>query len=159
MRFARISQRDVRRVRVGSVGDDLKRRRPARRDVLAVPRRNRQRHPGVARLEISIDVPRVGHNVDDVEDARSGEPADEILAAGAAIGVHDDDRHVAHVSGRRVAENGELEHGRDEDDAEDARILAQLEDLLPHHERSHDAVLMPIASPAAVDASASMSAA
>src|SRR5687768_16807412 len=89
---------------------------------------------------MSIDVPRVRHDIDDVEDARPCEPADEILALGTSIGIDDHDRHVAHVSRRRVAKNRKLEDRRDENDAEDARVLAQLDDLFPHDkpDPSHD---------------------
>ncbi len=77
--------------------------------------------------------------------------------AAAAIAVDDHDRDVAHVGRGGVAENRELHDRRHEDDAEDARVLAQLEDLLPHHEEnaSHTS----IDASAALDASVSMTAA
>ncbi len=100
----------------------------------AVPGRYRQRHPRVARLEIAIHLSRVRHDVDDLENPGSDKLADEILAARAAIHVDDDDGHVPNVCRRSISQDRELKDRCKENDAEDARILPQLEHLLPHHE-------------------------
>ena len=49
-----------------------------------------------------------------------------------AVGIDNHDRHVFDVGRRRIAEHGELNDRRDDDDAEQPRILPQLQQLLAH---------------------------
>ena len=82
---------------------------------------------------MAVDGAHVRYDIDQLENTGAREPADQILALRASIGIDDDDGNVADVGGGRISQHGELNHRRDEDDAEDARVLAQLDHLFPHH--------------------------
>ena len=128
----RVAERDGRRVRVGSVGDDLQRDRLAIVQRRAVALRDRERDPRVAALQVRIDVADGRDTVSiTVKFARRVEAGDEIAARRRAIAVGDDDRHVLHVGRRRVSEHRELDDRRDDDEAEEPRVLPQLEEFLP----------------------------
>ena len=91
-----------------------------------------RRHPRTVFLEPAIEL-RYGIEAADDGEIRGGiEAGDQLTALRRVVLVHDDDRHVLHVSGRRVAEEGELDDRRDENDAEQPRVLPQLEQFLPH---------------------------
>ena len=69
---------------------------------------------------------------DDLEIGGRLESMDQLAAGRRSIGVDDRDRNVLHVGRRRVAEDVELDDRREDDDAEQPRILAQLQQLLLH---------------------------
>ncbi len=127
-----IAQRDAGRIRVGAVGHDLHRRGPPVAQRVAIVARDRQRHPRAAPLEPRIDVVEVVGGADDGEVRRGVEARDQLAASRGSVLIDDDHRHVAHVGGRRVAEHRQLDDRRDEDHAEQPRVLPQLQQLLPH---------------------------
>ena len=99
------------RARVRPVRDDLQRHgRLPSANVLAVSVTESTapstpcRVPGTDRRRRRFDI-----DVDDRENARALNRLISAWLAGAAIGVHDHDRHVPHVGGRGVAENRELQ--------------------------------------------------
>src|SRR5207245_2723488 len=82
-------------------------------------------------LQIRVDLVRAGHDADQRERRGRGEPLDEIAARFRSVRIGDDDRHMADVRGGRVAEHQELQDRREDDDAEQPRILPQLDQFLP----------------------------
>ena len=151
---AGVAERHGRGVGIGAVGDDLHRPRPAGGDVGAEPRRNRQGHPGLAALERRFDQSGVADHVDDHEVGRGVEAADQPAAGLAAVAVDDQQRHVLDVGGGGVAQHRQLDDRRQHDDAEQARIGAQLDQLLadqvrhPRQGRRHALTAIPAAAAA-----------
>jgi hypothetical protein len=119
---------------VGAVGDHLHRDGPPTGNHGSIFRRNRQRHPGAAAFEAALDIAVPRRHVYDAEIRGPLEAPDQIAAGRAAVGIHDDQGDVLHVGGGRISEDEQLDHGRDEDHREHARIAAQFLELLPDQE-------------------------
>jgi len=97
-----------------------------------VARGNGERDPRVAALKVRVHLTYRADGVDDGEISRGVESGDEVPARGRMIAIGDDDRHVLHVGRGGVAEHRQLDDRRDDDEAEQPRVLAQLEELFPH---------------------------
>jgi hypothetical protein len=94
--------------------------------------RNRKRHPRLTVLEIPVDFVEAGDQRHDAEIGRGFEPGHELPAGDRPIGVGHHHRDVAHVGRRRVAEHEQLEDRRHDDDAEEAPVSFELDELFPH---------------------------
>jgi hypothetical protein len=125
-----VAQRDVRRVRIGAVRHDLHSRRRTRANSPAVLDGDRQRHPRASGIEVRIDLADRRQSVDDHEALRRLESAHQVAALAGAILIDDHERYVADVRRCRIPEHRQLDDGRHDDDAEQARILTELEELL-----------------------------
>ena len=137
------------RARRSSSWRRCRRRRPApssggRRESVRRIRRDVERHPGRAGVQVSIDVARSSQSVDHDEALRRLEAADQLAALGGPILIDDDQRNVAHIRRRRIAKHRQLNDRRDDDDAEEARILPQLQELLANDVQA-SRVITPIA--------------
>ena len=99
-------------------------------DALPVAGRNRQRHPRLASVQVRVDRVERGQRIDDGKVLRGLEPRNQLAAGGGPVLVHHDQRHVADVGRGGIAEHRELEERRQDDDAEQARILPELEEFL-----------------------------
>ena len=82
-------------------------------------------------LQIRIDFLDGRDGIDDGEIDGGVESGDQRPALRRAVAVRDHHRHVFHVRRRRVPEQRQLDDRRDDDDAEQARILPKLEKFLP----------------------------
>src|SRR6185436_4682603 len=122
-------QRDVRRVRIGAVRDNLNCRRRSSANSPAVLDGDRQRHPRASGIEVRIDLADRRQSVDDHEAWRRLESAHQVAALAGAILVDDHERYIADVRRRRIPEHRQLDDGRHDDDAEQARVLTELQEL------------------------------
>ena len=128
----RVSHRHAGGIGIGPIRDELDRRRPARADLAAVIGRNAEHHPRLAAIQIRIDLARRAWHRHDLEVGRAFEAVHQLAAGRRSIGVDDRQRNVLHVGRRRVAKDIELDDRREDDDAEKARVLPQLQQLLFH---------------------------
>ena len=137
-----VTHRHTGGVGVGAVGHDLQRRLLTRLNLPSIVRRNAERHPGLAAIEIAIDLAGRTRHADDLEIIRGLEPVDQLAAGRRPIGIDDDDGDVFDVGGGRIAEHRQLHDRRDDHDAEQARIPLELQQFLPHQVK--DAFHVPI---------------
>ena len=121
-------------LRVGTVDDDPHRRGLPAGEQVGSALWDDQGNLGRARVEQRLQLGLGGRVDHHGEVARRGEARLELSGDDALVEVDDCRRHVAHVHGHDVAEADQLHDRHEEEQPQQQRVAAQLEELLPHQQ-------------------------